>query len=175
MVSISWPCPECGGSRDGAADALPCKCEHPYSRHLTSQTVKPSKAAFGMALSEIHLLESVLDAEPEPDPMIGQCQVCDCRCFTLDPPYLTAAEFLKRVEQQAVRSSRLHQFAVAHVDDSTVSFTSGRRWARLQIESEQTLSLARSGRGMKRMKFTAGISTVGECVIAIIAALKTKA
>ena len=168
-------CPKCGGARDEAAGALPCRCEHPYSRHHTAQIINPSKAAFGIVLSEIHLLEPALAAEPEPDPMIGQCQVCDCRCFKLDPPYLTAAEYLKCIEQQATSASRLHQFAVARVDDPSVSFTSGRCSARLQIESEQAFCLARSGRGLNRKKFTTGISTVGECIIAIIAALKAKA
>ncbi len=90
-VSISWPCPKCGGSRCVQTDGNPCVCGHVYGEHHTFEKVPPSRTAFGVRITELDMLADLLATEPAPPPKLGDCTACNCERFELKPPTLSAA------------------------------------------------------------------------------------
>lgn len=169
-VSVSWACPRCGGARDTEAGSAPCLCGHPYSEHHTSQQVPPSRSAFSITINETDKLDEILAAEPAMQ-QIGECRLCACSCFKLDPSRLSAALFLQRVGRQANRSARSRDVVVTEPDSSTLSLTRGSRSICLRIESDERVVLDASGRARRKQVFAMGHATVGQCVMAIMKAL----
>jgi hypothetical protein len=171
-VSRSWYCPKCGGARSAEAAAYFCRCGHPYGDHHTAQDVKASRGAFGLSLAELGQLDAILVTEPEPDPQIGKCRRCDCQLFRLEPPHFSAAEFLALVWRQANNGSGGRNIERSKNNDATLTFSEGSRWVRLRATSEEVVTLLTPGGRRVKGTFTMGHSTVGECVIAVISALR---
>jgi hypothetical protein len=168
MVSVSWFCPECGGSCNDATFKNLCVCGHVYEHHHTTQDVKPSRGAFGMSLDEMDKLDEVLATKPEPMPKIGYCTACTCPRFKLDPPLLPAKVFLHEVDIAAQRGFRGRETKVTKEADETRCFIKGERSVRLCIQSEDSLLMEALDVDKPKPKIIRmGRDTIGKTVIAI--------
>ena len=168
-VSRSWFCPECGGTRDVDASAKFCQCGHVYGKHRTAEGMNPSRAAFGISVDELDQLERILNTEPEPEPFLGGCALCDCSCFRLVPPHLSPKEFLRTVKLHLDRGMNQGKMVATVLDDSTLLFARGSRTIRLRIRSgtDGVVDFEALETGEPTRTFVMGRATVGECCIAI--------
>jgi hypothetical protein len=175
VVSISWPCPRCGGSRCTQADQNVCKCSHTYAQHNTTARLKPSRAAFGIHIGELDKLDELLATEPEPPPKLGDCTACSCECFELDPPLLSATQFLRALDCASPRGSGGRQVKAVQMADGTLCISNSERSVSLRAESEDRVVVeARPASDAVPRILTMGQDSVGHTVIAIRRALRTE-
>jgi hypothetical protein len=173
VVSISWFCPKCGGARDNDTFRNLCVCGHAYAQHHTMQEVKPSRAAFGMSIAELDKVDEILATEPEPPPEIGECNVCICRRFDLDPPKLPAKCFLNEVDRTARRGAAGRETKVTKVAEGTLDFSKGARSVRLSLQPDDSILMEEfDGERPTPRVLSMGRDTVGMTAIAIHESLR---
>jgi len=173
-VSQSWPCPRCGGPSKGHADHHVCTCSHRYAEHCVSVEVPPSREAFGLAFNEHGLLEQILATEPQATPEIGTCTLCACRLYTFVAPFVPAADCLGQVATYANRGSGGRDITARRVDDGLVQFERDGKQVDVRVKDDATLELLIDPEESPSATFTMGRHSVGDVVIAVIAALNAR-
>lgn len=166
-VSISWFCPRCGGASDEKTVRNPCQCGHIYGEHDVRREVKPSRAAFGISAAELNKVEEILAIKPEPPPRLGHCKACNCRHYELEPPLISAAQFLDAVDAAARHGARGRGMNVTKMDDGALRFANGKRSVSLHIETGDSIVMDFGTDNPSAREFVMGRDTVGGTIIAI--------
>ena len=111
-----------------------CVCGHVYGEHHTFAKVPPSRAAFGVRISELDMLADLLAIEPAPPPKLGDCTACGCERFELKPPVLSAAEFLRAIYLASTRGAGGREVQARELPDGSLHISKGDRSVSLQAQ-----------------------------------------